>query len=327
MSGVDIGLYDYDRHNTLYYFIVNSDERIYLRYGGRDADSPETYLNLDSLELALRLGLEQHEKYRKGELPKLPRPEPFYPRDIPLLKRVVIDAGRCVECHLIADYDLQGRELDGTLNKLEDMFVYPDIKTMGIHLDVPKGLVVGKVEGAVADAGMEAGDVITAVSGTPVLTFGDLQYRYNKTPRDATTVELVVDRRGESHTLTVALPKEWWYTDLWHRYISVDPQLYFWVRLLAPDEKEYYGFPQDGFASEIIDVDPAAKPYRLHDLKVGDVVYSVDGVEEDEFTQNLEIYVKLNKTAGEDLTVGILRDGEKMDVKIRTRRERFRKRD
>ncbi|MCH7961281.1 MAG: hypothetical protein IIC49_03005, partial [Planctomycetes bacterium] len=69
----------------------------------RDADSPETYLNLDSLELALRLGLEQHEKYRKGELPKLPRPEPFYPRDIPLLKRVVIDAGRCVECHLIAD--------------------------------------------------------------------------------------------------------------------------------------------------------------------------------------------------------------------------------
>ena len=40
MDGIDLGLFDYDRHNTLYYFALNADEQIYLRYGGRAAESP-----------------------------------------------------------------------------------------------------------------------------------------------------------------------------------------------------------------------------------------------------------------------------------------------
>ena len=53
MNGIDIGLFDYDRYNTLYFFILNADEHIYMRYGGRDQRSPTTYLDLESLELAL----------------------------------------------------------------------------------------------------------------------------------------------------------------------------------------------------------------------------------------------------------------------------------
>ena len=37
MVGIDVGLYDFDRHNTIYFFIVSPDEQVYLRYGGRDA--------------------------------------------------------------------------------------------------------------------------------------------------------------------------------------------------------------------------------------------------------------------------------------------------
>ncbi len=58
MDKVDIGLFDYDRYNTLYFFILNEDEQIYMRYGGRDSVSQDSYLNLDSLELALKKGLE-----------------------------------------------------------------------------------------------------------------------------------------------------------------------------------------------------------------------------------------------------------------------------
>ena len=34
MDGVDIGLFDYDRYNTLYLFLLNAEEQIYIRYGG-----------------------------------------------------------------------------------------------------------------------------------------------------------------------------------------------------------------------------------------------------------------------------------------------------
>jgi hypothetical protein len=120
MNGIDIGLFDYDRHNALYFFVLNADEQIYLRYGGRDAEDAMTYLNLESLELALRAGLDRHELYRQGKLAKQPRPAPFYPEQIALLKRNEIDRGRCVECHLIGDYLAQEAELIWQTRSAED---------------------------------------------------------------------------------------------------------------------------------------------------------------------------------------------------------------
>ena len=51
------GLFDFDRHNTLYFFALNTEEQIYLRYGGRTAESPTSRLDLESLVLALEKGL------------------------------------------------------------------------------------------------------------------------------------------------------------------------------------------------------------------------------------------------------------------------------
>ena len=70
MDDIDIGLFERDWNNTLYYFMMNADEQIYMRYGGRDARSPDSYLNLSSLELALAKGLELHGQYQRGELKK-----------------------------------------------------------------------------------------------------------------------------------------------------------------------------------------------------------------------------------------------------------------
>jgi serine protease Do len=161
MDGIDIGLFDYDRHNALYFFILNADEQIYLRYGGRDAEDAMTYLNLQSLELALQAGLDRHELYKQGKLAKQPRPAPFYPEQITLLKRNEIDRRRCVECHMIADYQTQEAEQSGKLDRPRMLYPSPDLKTIGIHLDVPKGLVIKKAEGAAAEAGMQTGDTIT----------------------------------------------------------------------------------------------------------------------------------------------------------------------
>ncbi len=328
LRNVDIGLFEYDRNNALYYFIMNADEYIYMRYGGRDADAADKYLDYDSLQLALEKGLEMHEKYKAGKLPEQPRPKPFFPREIASLKAAEMDRGRCVECHLIQDYQLRDREADGSLDKVRDMYRYPDIERIGIKLDIPKGLAVKSASGAAAEAGMQPGDIITALEGDPVHTFGDLQFRYDKVPRpDTESIQLTVQRGETTEDLTIALPQEWWWTDIYYRFLTIDPEYYFYTELLTDADKEALALPLEGFAARVTDVDPAAKVFNVHTLKKDDIVVAVDGVESDTFTKSVEIYIKLNVTAGDTVTLGVIREGEQIEIPLTPHRQYFRKRD
>ena len=334
MDGIDIGLFDYDRHNALYFFILNADEQIYLRYGGRDAEDAMTYLNLESLELALRAGLDRHELYKQGKLAKQPRPAPLYPEQITLLKRYEIDRRRCVECHMIADYQAQEAEQAGKLDRPRMLYPSPDLKTIGIHLDVPKGLVIKKAEGAAAKAGMQSGDTITEIGGAKVLTFADLQYRYGKTNRNAHRIDFTIDRSGARKTLSVELPAEWWLTDTSYRFWSVEPMLYFKTWPLTAEQKRRLNLPIRGLASEVVEIDTAprhpeaaAKFDELQMLKLGDIITGVEGVQESSLTQNVERYIKLTKKAGDSITLDLLRDGKPAQFKQNSYRLFYRKSD
>jgi hypothetical protein len=325
MDDIDIGLFDRDWNNTLYYFIMNSNEQIYMRYGGRDAKSADTYLSLSSLELALEKGLELHRRYGQGELAKVERPKPLFPRAIPLLVERTIARKSCVECHLIGDYQNVHREQDGKLDRLTHLYRSPDIKTLGIYLDVPKGLVVKEVRGAVEAAGMKPGDRITRLSGTPVWTFADLQYQYDKVHRKAERIQLTVERNGVPVEVPISLPERWWWTDLTFRQSSVEPRLYFDSRPLTEPEKHQYGLARDGFASEVKRVDMLAEMMKSHELRAGDIVFGVDGVERDEIANTVDLYIKLRKTAGDTVTLNVIRGGKRMEMKLKTYRMSFRK--
>ncbi|MAF66386.1 MAG: hypothetical protein CMJ84_12105 [Planctomycetes bacterium] len=331
MAGIDINLFDFDRHNALYFFVLNADEQIYLRYGGRDSASATTYLNLKSLELALEQGLAAHEQWKASGRPKTKRPSPLYPREMDLLRRRTINRRRCVECHLIDDYRAQQLEIDGELNKLKTMYRSPDIKSLGIHLDVPRGLVVGEAKGAAATAGIRQGDRIVRIGEQPVLTFGDLQHYYDKTPRDAKRIQLTVvrtnagDRQEKRARIDLELPHQWWRTDLDFRNWSIDPLVYYESRPLTKNEKSEHGLPANGFASQVTHVGSLAKRAGLHDLQVGDITYSVDGTQADEVADSTELFIKLRKDSGDRLKIGVIRDGKKLDIDLRTRRRTFRK--
>ncbi len=325
MDNVDIGLFDYDRHNTLYYFAMNADEHIYLRYGGRDSKSQDSYLNLASLQMALDQGLELHRLYQRGELPKIERPRPRFPRENPLLVERTFKQNACVECHLIGDYDLQQREKDGTLDKLVHMYRSPDIKALGIYLDVPRGLVVKEAREAAAAAGMKPGDRITKLNGTPVWTFGDLQYHYDKVERSASRVQITVERAGQAVELDIALPPRWWWTDLTFRHLTVDPRAHFETRPLSEAEKRQHGLDPAGFAGEITTIDKLPAQLLKLDIRAGDIVVAVDGVERDEVANSPELFIKLRKAAGDTVTLDLLRDGKRMQAKLQTYRLNFRK--
>jgi hypothetical protein len=325
MDETNFALFDRDWNNAVYFFVMNADERIYMRYGGRDSQSPDTYLDLASMELALKQGVELHQRYLKGELQMAEPPKPRYPREIPLLVQRTFAQHQCVECHLIGDFQNIQREQEGTLDKLAHLYRSPDIKTIGIHLDVPKGLVVKEAQGAVQAAGMKPGDRITKWNGTPVWTFGDVQYRYDKVDRQAKQVQIAVDRDGRSIDLTAALPDRWWWTDLRFRQSSVDPRLDFEDRPLTDAEKRKLGLKPDGFASQVKYVAEFAKIRKTHELRTGDIIVGVDGVERDEMANTAELFIKLRKKAGESVRLDVIRDGQRIQMPLKTYILSFRK--
>ena len=325
MDKIDIGLFDYDRHNTLYFFILSPDEQIYLRYGGRDDRAVDSYLSLESLELALAKGLELHEEWKAGKLPKKARPKPDFARNYPLLVERTVGRGSCVECHLIADYQNLHREQEGTLDKLRHMYLSPDIRTIGISLDVPKGLVVESVEGPAAAAGMRPGDTISHVEGVRVYTFADMQYEYDKVDRAAERVRFSVERAGETVDLTIGLPPRFWLTNLVHRHWTVEPRPYFRSEPLSGEEKAKLGLPAGGFASKVTYVDGVANLLGSHELEVGDVIAGVNGVQQDEIANTAELYVRLRTKSGDTSLLDVIRDGQHIEMKLTTGRMGFRK--
>jgi hypothetical protein len=325
LDDVNVGLFERDWNNAIYFFMLNAEEQIYMRYGGRESASPDTYNNMESLEVALKQGLVLHEQYLKGEWKAPEKPKPLYPREMPLLVERTFARHACVECHLIGDFQNLQREQDGVLDKLTHLYRSPDIKTIGIWLDVPKGLVVKEAKGAVAAAGMKPGDRIASWDGTPVWTFGDVQYRYDKVDRRAKELHIGVERDGHATELSVALPPRWWWTDLTFRQSSVDPRTDFSDRPLTDEEKAALGLKADGFASQVKYVAEFAKIRGAHELKVGDIIVAVDGVERDEFANTADLFIKLRKKAGNSAMLEVIRDGKRVQMKLNTHVLSFRK--
>ncbi|MAS92976.1 MAG: hypothetical protein CMO55_07230 [Verrucomicrobiales bacterium] len=327
MQDINLDLYDYDRHNALYFFAVNAEEQIYFRYGGRDSEAPDTYLNLDSLELALKAGLQQHDLYREGKRVGTAPPAPRYPRDIPGIQKFVLDRGRCVECHHLAHFESMELERSGELDKLRHMYRSPDIKKLGIHLDIPQGLRIAEAKGAALKAGLATGDVILEIESEPVITFGDFQYRLDKVDRRATTLSIAVERKGEKKEIEIQLPDLWFVTDLEHRFWTIEPRLYFEADPLSVDEKKSLGFPDDGFASRVTEVPFEAMLEQANELEKGDIIYSVDGVERDDVAKDAALYVKLTCRSGDTVTLGVLRGDERIELPLNTKRKSFRRLD
>jgi S1-C subfamily serine protease len=249
----------------------------------------------------------------------------MYPKEIPLLVERTFTRNQCVECHLIGDFLNQQRENEGKLDKLAHMFRSPDIKNLGIYLDIPKGLVVKEVKGAVQTAGMQPGDRITAFNGKAVWTFADLQSELDQLPRPFKDASLRVEREGKLLDLKVQLPPKWWFTDIRYKQLTVDPRVYFESIALTADEKKSLGLKNDSFASRVKYVSSFAETLKSHRLKVGDVVVSVDGTETDEVADTADFFIRLRKKAGDSVRLVVLRNNERIEMPLQTFRMSFRK--
>ena len=72
-------------------------------------------------------------------------------------------------------------------------------------------------------------------------------------------------------------------------------------------------------------MNPRATVLGLHEIQRGDIVYAVNGVESDPLVSDCLLHLRLNVTAGEETTLGVIRDGERLDMTVRTQRQLYRK--
>ena len=68
-----------------------------------------------------------------------------------------------------------------------------------------------------------------------------------------------------------------------------------------------------------------AKMMKTHELRMGDIIVGVDGVESDELANTAELFIKLRKTPGDTVMLDVLRDGKRTRMPLKTFRMSFRK--
>lgn len=190
MNGADVGLFQFDWYMQWVGFFMNAQGHIYARYGVRKkgANQDESLMSLAGLRTVMTKVLEVHktEKDRK--------PDPWTPRTAESFSKVPepFKTGKsCMHCHYVWVY----AKNESPVSKLGGPD-YPLPEDVGILLNLDLGNAVRAVAaGSAAEtAGIQAGDVILSMNGTPTYSSGDMSFALAKTRKGL--VEVEVERKG-----------------------------------------------------------------------------------------------------------------------------------
>jgi hypothetical protein len=309
IAGADLRLFEFDHDLTWYVFLLNADETVYGRYGGRDASSAEARLSLKGLRYAMERALEAHAN------PPPPRPRPGPPGRA----EDFAAAGRhkgCIHCHNVNEFRRADRIAAGTWDR-NDVWVYPLPENVGVTLDVDVGSRVKAVRsGSPADrAGLRPGDLVKSLNGYSVASFADATYGLHKAPpKGSIPVTWTAGGRERSGSLEVA--DGWRKTNLTWRPSMLDilPSLPFAGEDLGAAEKKQFGLAEGRAAFR--QGDPVHSSLKAVGIQRDDVVVGFDGVAVDGTMGDLLGYARRNYLVGDKVTVNVLRDGKRVDVEL-----------
>ena len=120
MNEVDIGLFQFDYDLTWMCFFLDGNDRIYSRYGGRDAGEAEGRITVASLKHTMREVLADYRPPESSLPPREPWPA----------NQVFTRARGCMHCHNVWEGLREQARADGTLTP-ESLFVYPLPENIG----------------------------------------------------------------------------------------------------------------------------------------------------------------------------------------------------
>lgn len=309
LRGVNLRVFEFDYDLTWAALFLRADGLVYGRYGGRDADSPDSFHSLEGLAHSMKAALEQHAR-RERELPA--RAPAQRVEEYPAGQRLRPMA--CIHCHQAFEFRREARQQSGRWHQ-DELWVYPVPQNLGLSLDVKQGNRVRAVaaDSPAAKAGLRAGDLLHEINGQPVASIADVQYALHRAAAEG-WMPLQWSRAAESMRADLFAPKGWRVTDISWRPSSrgLEPPAGVHGEDLTADEKKGLGLPATRLAFRQGNFIPATA--RQAGIRQNDIILGMDGETLEMTAQQFRIWVALHRKVGDRITWNLLRNGTRLDL-------------
>jgi hypothetical protein len=330
MKGVDLSLFQFDHDLNWAAMFINADGTVYARYGTQSAEGPDAYNSIEGLQATMQRVLELHENYpnnkeqfagKRGRrkvqsalnLPGLQNPAKY---------KAETSRRNCIHCHNIHDAENFHAQESGTFSH-DLLWRYPLPDQIGLHIDRKDGATIEKVDpdSPAAQAGLTAGERILTINGQAITSIADMQWVLHHIPNEKASLTVTGSESGER---TVRVEKGWkeydisWRGSMW----SVAPKLRVWMPILASARRKDLGIDDEHTALQVKWINrnsEGGKSAFESGLREGDVVIALDGKPLPQGTDNkqLNAQIKLNYKVGDELPLTVLRNGRKVEVKVK----------
>ncbi len=322
MRGVNLDLFDFDFDLTWAAFFISPDEKVYGRYGGRDAMSPDGRMSLAGLHYAMTQALAAHrpkseDGRSKIEERRIDPPSSAFKRTIDryaAAQRRAADS--CIHCHQVYDARREWLQTTGKW-RLDEVWVYPSPENIGLTLDVDQGNRVQAVaKASPADrVGLRAGDRLRSVNGVAVASIADVQYGLQRAPAEG-EIPIAWLREGKIISARMNLTKDWRKSDISWRWSlrGLEPTPGVQGDDLSSEERGKLGlnekqlaFYQGAFLSTSA---------RQAGIRANDIILGVDNKQLDMTARQFQAFVRLNYKLGDRIIYNILREGRRLDLPL-----------
>lgn len=306
----DLNLFEFDYDLTLAVFFMNGEDRVYARYGGRDAESADSRQSLDGLRYTMESVLEMHAQETKQFAPRN-EPQRKYARDV-----TGWYGGGCMHCHQVKEAINERSEREGKW-KREFAWRYPMPDNIGVRLELHRGNVVDTVlpDSAASNLGIEPGDVLENIGGVPIHSFGDVQFALDKAPATG-SVGVTWRRNAERLSGNLSLETDWKRSDLtWRASVRgrFVPSLPMSGDDLTANERQALGLTEKQMAFRAARLKDRAK---LAGFQAGDVVLAVNDKTLDLTASEFRQYFRREFLVGDTVRFTVVRNGEKVMIPL-----------
>jgi predicted metalloprotease with PDZ domain len=316
IAGVDLNLFKFDYDLTWSAFFLNAEEKVYGRYGGRDARGAENRLSLAGLHYAIQAALDAHRKDPSSKPPA--RSEtPLLAEDYPAAKR--LRPNECVHCHQVKEFRRAARQAEGAWSR-DEVWVYPLPENVGLTLEVDRGDRVKSVtaDSPAARAGLRPGDRLRTLNALPVASFADAQFALHRAPAKG-QIPVTWERDDRAMTGTLELAEGWRKTNLTWRpsMLELLPSLTVYGDDLTAAEKKALGLSERRLAFR--QQKKVHSQAKAAGVQADDVIVGLDGQPLEMTMDEFLGHVRRNYLVGDRVTLNVLRDGKRVDLAMTLR--------
>jgi hypothetical protein len=310
ITGVDLKLFEFDYDLTWMVFFLGANEKVYGRYGGRDAKSADDRISLAGLRFAMKAALEAHQSGK--DAPPRKASAPLLAQEYAAAKKPNVHG--CIHCHQVHEFRRADLKAAGKWDH-DAAWIYPLPENVGITLEVDEGNKVAAVKAGspAAATGLRKGDRLRTLDGIAIASFADAQYALHRAPRKG-QLDIAWQRGDGAMTGSLELREGWRKTNLTWRPSMLDvlPSLSIYGDDLTAAQKRELGLAAKQLAFR--QQSPIAKDARAAGVQAGDVILGIDGLALEMTVDQFLGYVRQNYFAGERVTLNLLREGKRVDL-------------